>query len=408
MLSPTLAYKGQTAVEHLFSCPQAPPILMHFVRTSERMNCAATAEATQDSTGSPARVTSKRVWIDLDNSPHVPFFAPIIEELKKRGYLVTLTVRDAYQACELAELFRLNYRSVGRHWGKHRVLKVFGTCLRALQMLPIIAREKPDLAVSHGSRSQTLTSTLLRIRSLCIFDYEFAKSLAFFKPTWFMAPEVIPFSESARKTLRILQYPGIKEDVYVPTFKPDPSIKSRLGLGECDVVVLVRPPASEAHYHNPKSDELFVATIEFLGNAPKVQVILLPRNHRQGAFLKKSWPALFATGRLSIPEHAEDGLNLIWYSDLVISGGGTMNREAAALGVPVYSIFRGKIGAVDRYLANNGRLVLLESAEDVRTRVVLSRRHRPLMPEQGNSAALNTIVNHIISILEHPMMSGQT
>jgi predicted glycosyltransferase len=345
-------------------------------------------------------LTSKRIWIDLDNSPHVPFFAPIIEELKKRGYSVTLTARDAYQVCELADLFRFTYRCVGRHWGKHKILKVFGTCLRALQLIPIIARERPDLAVAHGSRSMVMASALLRIPSLNIFDYEFSNALVFLKPTWLMSPEIIPSSESMRKTHRILQYPGIKEDVYVPAFKPDPSIKSRLGLDERNVVVVVRPPASEAHYHNPKSDELFAATIEFLGHAPNVQVIVLPRNHRQGVSVQRSWSAWFAAGKLSIPEHPEDGLNLMWHSDLVISGGGTMNREAAALGIPVYSIFRGEIGAVDRYLSNRGRLVLIESVEDLRTKVVLARWSRPAAPQNIARAALAKIVDDIILLAE--------
>ena len=156
-----------------------------------------------------------------------------------------------------------------------------GTCLRALQLILIIAREQPHLAVAHGSRSQTIASVLLGIPSLCIFDYEFASSMVLMKPTFFMTPEVIPLNEAMRKTHCFLQYPGIKEDVYVPSFKPDPSIKSRLRLDERNLVVVVRPPATEAHYHNPKSDELFDATIEFLGQMPNVQVILLPRNHRQ-------------------------------------------------------------------------------------------------------------------------------
>ena len=112
-----------------------------------------------------------------------------------------------------------------------------------------------------------------RIPSLCIFDYEFVKFLAFFKPTWSMTPERIAFSESARQALHIVQYPGIKEDVYVPTLRPDPLIKCRLGLDDRKVIVTVRPPANEAHYHDPKSDELFAATIEFLGNEPNVQVV---------------------------------------------------------------------------------------------------------------------------------------
>ena len=102
---------------------------------------------------------------------------------------------------------------------------------------------------------------------------------------------------------------------------------------------------------------------------------------------------------MRIPEQVVDGLNLIWHSDFVISGGGTMNREAAALGVPVYSIFRSKIGAVDQYLSSMGRLVLLESAEDLRTKILLVRRNRPAKPQNGHAAALSSIVEHIIAIM---------
>jgi hypothetical protein len=348
----------------------------------------------------PVPPAAKRIWIDLDNSPHVPFFAPIVEELKKRGYSVILTARDAYQVRELADLFRFNYKCVGSHWGKRRFLKVFGTCLRALQLLPIMAGKRADLAVAHGSRSQVIASVLLGIPSLCILDYEFSQGLVIMKHTWLMTPEIIRLSDTVQRKHRVLQYPGIKEDVYVPAFRPDPSIKSRLRLDDRNIVVVVRPPATEAHYHNPKSDELFTATIDLLGHAPNVQVIVLPRNHRQALSVQSSWPAWFAAGKLSIPDHPEDGLNLMWHSDLVISGGGTMNREAAALGIPVYSIFRGAIGAVDRYLSDSGRLILIESVEDLRTKVVLARWPRPAAPQNIAHAALSKIVDHIVLLAE--------
>jgi predicted glycosyltransferase len=343
--------------------------------------------------------THKRIWIDLDNSPHVPFFAPIIKELTGRGYSVTLTARDAFQVCELADLFRLPYKRVGRHYGKNKILKVLGTCFRALQLLSIAARAKPDLAVSHVSRAQILAARLLGIPSLAMSDYEFAQTNVPFRPTWMMVPAVISKTAIHPGRRGTLNYHGIKEDVYAPAFSPDPSIRSRLGLDEGHVVVTVRPPANEAHYHTPKSDELFSATIEFLAQAPCVKVILVPRNAKQGTSVHASWPDLFSTGKMMIPEHAEDGLNLIWHSDLVISGGGTMNREAAALGVPVYSIFRGKIGAVDRYLAESGRLTLLESAEDVRAKINLERRSHTDEPHI-KSAALNEIVDHIVTLVE--------
>ena len=107
-----------------------------------------------------------------------------------------------------------------------------------------------------------------------------------------------------------------------------------------------------------------------------------------------------------IPDHPVNGLNLIWHSDLVVSGGGTMNREAAALGVPVYSIFRGKIGAVDRYLADTGRLTLLETPADVYAKLKLQHWKRPTRPEDVNALTLDWIVDNIIAIL-HIKNNGQ-
>src|SRR3989442_14979658 len=143
--------------------------------------------------------------------------------------------------------------------------------------------------------------------------------------------------------------------------RPDPSVKDQLGLDGRDLVVTVRPPATEAHYHKPEAEVLLDAALGLLTHRPDVRVILLPRNEKQAQTLRKQWGKWIANRKIVIPEHVVDGLNLIWFSDLIISGGGTMNREAAALGVPVYSIFRGKIGAVDHYLSMRGRLVLLES-----------------------------------------------
>jgi len=341
-----------------------------------------------------------KIWIDLDNSPHVPFFAPIVEELEKRGYPLVITARDCFQVRELADLFHLNYRLIGRHSGKSKIRKVAGLCFRALQLIPTILREKPSLAVSHCSRSQLVASTLMGIPSLFLGDYEFATRWAYVRPTRHMCPEVIPDSALRFDTHRTLKYPGIKEDVYVSRFVPKPGIRCQLGLGDHDIVATLRPPASEAHYHDPKSDELFEAAVEFLSKKRQLKLVALPRNEKQAIWLRKRWPGLFASGTMRIPEKVVDGLNLIWYSDLVISGGGTMNREAAALGVPVYSIFRGKIGAVDRYLSRIGRLVLLEGREDLDTKILVERRELPARPEDRPSRALDFIVDQIAATTE--------
>lgn len=351
-------------------------------------------------TSKPGAEARKKIWIDLDNSPHVPFFLPIIEELKDRGCSVLVTARDCFQVCELADLARLEYRRVGRHYGKNRLAKLAGLAARSSQLAAVVLREKPDLAVSHGSRAQLVVSSLNRIPSIVIVDYEHARGLLFAKPSWVMVPEVIANENIAFAPERILHYPGIKEDVYVPRFVPDGSLLPQLGLEAADLVVTVRPPATEAHYHNPESEELFAAVIELLSADDRCKAVLLPRNHRQEDQLRKSYPEKFDSGKLRIPAHAVDGLNLIWHSDLVISGGGTMNREAAALGVPVYSIFRGKIGAVDRYLAAARRLVLVESVKEVRSKIVMQQRARAERPASfGSRSSLNAIVDQVVEAL---------
>jgi predicted glycosyltransferase len=342
----------------------------------------------------------KKVWIDIDNSPHVPFFLPIIEELEKRGLELILTARDMYQVCDLLEFFNLPCKVIGGHYGKNKVLKVLGSCLRAAQLAPTAAKFRPSIALSHGSRAQILACKALGIPTIMMHDYEYSTKTGFIEPDWTLMPDVIPDSTMSKRPGRSLKYPGLKEDVYVPRFRPDPSILNRLGISPDSLVVTLRPPATEAHYHNPESEKLFAETLQLLAEKPFVRAVTLPRNAKQGDQLRGEWAELIARGSMIIPEAPVDGLNLIWFSDLVISGGGTMNREAAALGVPVYSIFRGKIGAVDRYLAENGRLILLENIEDVRTKINLVRWNRPAKPENTDRPALQSIVDSIVRIME--------
>lgn len=342
----------------------------------------------------------KKIWIDIDNSPHVPFFIPIIEELRQNGIDLILTARNMYQVCELLEFFNLRCKVIGTHFGRNKFLKVLCNCIRAVQLVPTATVGRPDLAISHGSRAQVLISKSLRIPTMMLHDYEHSTKTGFLEADWTMMPDVIPEGAMTRKSNRILRYPGLKEDVYVPRFRPDASILQSLGISQEEMVVLVRPPATEAHYHNPESDVLFAETMRFLASVPKLRAVTLPRNERQSKALQAGWSDLIADGRMLIPSSAVDGLNLIWFSDFVVSGGGTMNREAAALGVPVYSIFRGKIGAVDRYLEEQGRLTLIENVGDVRKKITVSRWNRPSQPQAGNHQALQYIVNSILAILE--------
>jgi predicted glycosyltransferase len=347
------------------------------------------------------RPAPKKIWIDLDNSPHVPFFLPIIEGLERKGYQILLTARDSYQVCALLRLHGLSCRVVGRHYGKKWILKLLGTVFRAVQLLPLAITERPGLVVSHGSRAQIIVASLLGIPSVLMIDYEFSNATALLHPDWTFVPEVIPQERVHQKPGHVFRYHGLKEDVYVPRLKSDPNVRNLLGVRQDELVVTVRPPATEAHYHNPEGEQFLAETLRYLLEHPGARVVMLPRNENQATVLRSSWTRAIDEGRIIIPEHAVDGLNLIWNSDLVISGGGTMNREAAALGVPVFSIFRGRMGAVDQYLARTGRLTLIERVEDIRTKIVLERRKPALWGSANQSAALDCIVDAISSIAEH-------
>ncbi len=340
-----------------------------------------------------------RVWIDIDNSPHVPFFLPIIERLREQDVDLILTARNMYQVSALLDFFQLRCKIVGGHCGRNTLLKILYNCWRAVQLIPTALTSQPDIAISHGARAQQLVAWLLRIPTVMMHDYEHSTKTGFLEPDWILMPDVIPDGLMTKRNQRVIRYPGLKEDVYVPRFCPDPSILESLGLSPAGIIVTLRPPATDAHYHNPESEVLFEETVRFLESKEAVRFVTLPRNAKQGEQLRGQWKNLICAGKMIVPKNPINGLNLIWFSDLVISGGGTMNREAAALGVPVYSIFRGKLGAVDRYLVQQRRLTLIESVEDVHRKIRIEHWDRPEHPVRIESPVLDFIVDTILSLL---------
>lgn len=342
-----------------------------------------------------------KIWIDLDNTPHVPFFIPIIRELERRGYKVVITARDAFQVCELANKKGLKYECIGHHYGRNIFKKLFGLFTRSLQLVPFLKKEKPDLAISHGARSQILISKILKLPSLMIIDYEYSQTLPLpvALPHWLIVPEALMNRKLLIKPSRVRYYRGIKEDVYVPEFKPDPIIYDELKLQRDAIVVTIRPPADEAHYFNPESYEFFLEFMKRALISPDVQAVLLPRHSIQKHKFLSEHPEWFNSGKIIIPDDIIDGLNLLWASDLLVSGGGTMNREAAALGIPAYSIFRGEIGAIDTMLEKEGRLQLITNKEEIWTKIKFIKRDKNRLLTTESRPALEDIINSIEDII---------
>jgi hypothetical protein len=343
----------------------------------------------------------KTIWIDLDNTPHVLFFRPIIPELKQRTYRVVVSARDAYQVCEVADMYGIEYVKIGKHYGRNKLLKVLGTFRRAMQLAFFALKIRPAFVVNHGSRSQILAANILCIPSMDIYDYEHAATFFFTKATYALAPEVVSRVSAGKNSRKqTFSFPGIKEDVYAPFFKSRIDVRKELGLSEEDILILLRPPATEAHYHNPESEKILQELLVYVAEIPACVTVILPRNSKQKTALKKEYGAIFRTGNTIFPEKVYDGLELIFHSDLVISGGGTMNREAAALGIPVYSIFRGKPGAVDRYLCDIHTLTMIKNVHDVRNKIQITKRNRPPVSLKENTTVRDIVVEKIIELTE--------
>lgn len=335
------------------------------------------------------------IWIDLDNTPHVPFFKPIVEELERRGHTVSLTVRDAFQVCELVRKVGLSHRVIGKYDGKGIFRKVLGLGRRMIQLVRELRGKAVHVGISHGSRAQLLACRLLGIPSLELTDYEHAQCGGLVKATWLMGPSALSGSSLSQRVSVFKSYSGIKEDVYVPSasLEENAQVRARFGITEDEIFTIVRPPATSAHYHDSRSESLLESIMNRALQTPSVRVVMLPRDNGQEQDLRSSHSSWFEDGRTIIPSDVEDGLSLIAAGDLLFSGGGTMGREAAALGIPAFSFFTGKLGAVDEMLVNEGRLRFVHSEEDL-SKVEFVKK-KSVSRDSGKSLPLEQIVGVI-------------
>ena len=311
-----------------------------------------------------------RVWIDITNSPHVPFFRPLIRLLEEDGHDVAVTARAYAQTEQLLELHGIAATIVGGHGGRSRFAKVRAMASR-LQALHRWAHDRHfDVALAHGSYDLTLTARRLGIPSTTAFDYEYAVAqhqLGCRAATRVAVPEAIPPERLRRYGLRppkLVRYAGLKEEYYLADFEPDPAVPEAIGVGRSRIIVVLRPPPDVSLYHR-SANELFPKTLTALGRRDDVYAIVLPRTAEQGDAVRRlHLPSVI------VPPRAIDAQSLIAAADIVISAGGTMNREAVALGVPVYTIFAGRLGGVDEQLLREGRLRRLTdpAAIDLRQR----------------------------------------
>jgi uncharacterized protein len=297
-----------------------------------------------------------RVWVDLTNSPHVLVMRPLIDVMRADGHEVEVTARDFAQTLELCERFGIEHTAIGRHRGGRRASKALGLASRSFELARWARGRRFDVAMGHGSNDVMVAAKLLRVPSATAFDYEWATAqhqvncrLA----RSVVVPDAIPPERIERYGARgkIHAYAGLKEEYYLADFEPSPAVLDELGIDRSQPLVVVRTPPDVSLYHRFENP-LFAGVLDRLKGT---QTVVLPRTAAQRAEL----------GAFIVPERAIDAQSLVAYADLVISAGGTMNREAVALGTPVFTTFEGRLGAVDEGLLREGRMRKLDDPSQI-------------------------------------------
>ena len=275
-----------------------------------------------------------KVWIDISAPAHVLVFRPLIALLRERGDEVEVTTRDYAQTLELLERHDIDAEVIGAHGGRSRVAKAYALASRLRALRRYAKGRGYDIALAHGSHELTITARRLGIPSATTHDYEYATlqhHLGDRAATRVVVPEAIPEERMARFGVRppkLLQYPGLKEEYYLYDFEPDPTVLDELLVNRARTLVVVRTPPDVSLYHR-RSNPFFPQLLAYLGRESDVHAVVLPRSPEQRDYVRSlSLPSLI------VPDHAVDAQSLIALADLVVSAGGTMNREAAALGVP--------------------------------------------------------------------------
>jgi uncharacterized protein len=298
-----------------------------------------------------------RIWVDISNSPQVPFFRPLVALLLERGHDVLVTTREYAQTIELLRLHRIDHDVVGpRHGGAGAGGKALAMAGRVRALRRYARGRGFDLAVSHASHELPLVARSLGVPATYAFDYEFATvqhGLGCRAANRVVVPDAIPQERLDRlgaRLAKVRRYPGLKEEYYLADFDPDPGVPAALGVDRNRVLVVLRPPPDVSLYHR-HSNPLFPQTLDHLGRTDDVQAVVLPRTEEQREYVRG-----LALPSVIVPDRAVDAQSLIALADVVVSAGGTMNREAAALGVPVYTTYGGRLGGVDEELIREGRL----------------------------------------------------
>ena len=307
-----------------------------------------------------------RIWVDLTNTAHVVVLRPLVELLEGDGHEVTLTARPLSHTVGLLEEWGHPYTLLGQHGGAGRAGKARAAAGRLPRLVRFARGRRFDFALAHGSTDLPAVCRLLRVPNTTMFDYEWAALQHHWNcrlASRVLVPDVIP-AERLRpygaRPPKLVRYPGLKEEYYLAGFEPDETVLEDLGVDGGRILCVVRTAPSYALYLGGSENPLLPRILERLAAEENTETVVLPRTAAQADAIRA-----LGLDRLIVPGHAVDGRSLVALADALVSAGGTMNREAAVLGTPVWSIFEGRLGAIDELLAAEGRLRFLRNPAEI-------------------------------------------
>jgi len=290
----------------------------------------------------------KTLWFDITNTPHVHFLSPIINRYRSRADIV-ISVRDYVETIALARhKFKTKFLVVGQHGGRNKIRKV-SKMLNRLSALRMRVNGF-DFALSCGGFEACLLAKWRHKSSIVFDDNDISPNWMYSRfASYSFFPDAVPMNillTQGFKPQTTYQYRGYKEDIYIADYDPDSTFLDSIPYRD---YVVVRPENKMANYVESRTRSIVPELLRTLSNSG-IRILYLPRTDSERKYA-------YDVDSVFIPRTTVNGLDVCFFSRAVISGAGSLTREAVCLGKPAISFYPGKrLLAVDKKMIQDGWL----------------------------------------------------
>jgi len=330
-----------------------------------------------------------RIWIDIKNTHEPLFFKSIISVFDDHDFI--FTARDYIEVTKLLDKYNYDYIKIGRHHGKKLIMKLYGLLSREFELL--LRTHKFDVSLSHGSAHAVHVAFMKHKKSIHIYDNDLptlSSRLALPFLNYLIIPESIDPYKFKRfsKKVKIFTFDGIKEDIYIADYEPDPDFLKEFPFKN---FIGVRPEALKAEYV-PKDAKSIVPDLLQELDKSGINILYLPRYEEDKAWAK-------SCENIYVPPEPLNGLDVCYYSQAVLTGSGTFAREAATMGTPAVSFYPGKeLLSVDRDMISKGWIMHSRNPQEI-VEYIKNTTKRKFDDERSKKVKID-VINTLKGILD--------